>query len=47
MVNMRMELVKAEALRRRLRPFLKHSPAGFQTKARARREAAIRQYLAE
>jgi|SRR5579883_941588 hypothetical protein len=39
------DLVKADALRR-LRPFLKQTPAGFQRDAKAKRDEA-RAYLAE
>lgn len=46
MKPMRIELVKAEALQR-LRPFLKQNPSVLQGTARARREAALRAYLAD
>jgi hypothetical protein len=46
MEPIRIELVKAEALQR-LRPFLKQKPSVLQGKARARREAALRAYLAD
>lgn len=40
------ELLKADALRR-LRPHLKQAPSWFQRKARAKRDEALRAYLAE
>jgi len=40
------DLVKSDVLRR-LRPFLKHTPSGFQRDAKAKRDEAIRGYLAE
>jgi hypothetical protein len=46
MSETRIELVKADALRR-LRPYLKQSPSWFQRKAKAKRDEALRAYLAE
>jgi hypothetical protein len=42
----RTERVKADALRR-LRPYLKHTPSWYQRNAKAKRDEAIRGYLAE
>lgn len=40
------ELLKADALRR-LRPYLKQAPSWFQRRAKAKRDEALRAYLAE
>jgi len=46
MSETRIELVKADA-RRRLRPYLKQAPSWFQRRAKAKRDEALRAYLAE
>jgi hypothetical protein len=46
MSSVRIDLVKADALRR-LRPYLKQTPSWYQRNAKAKRDEAIRGYLAE